>query len=68
MESTGHKHYARIVPHHRVLVKPEMTRLAVPGQENQAEPEVILVREGEVVKAIEVVCGCGRRIRLKCVF
>jgi hypothetical protein len=32
------------------------------------EPSVELVREDGVVRAIDVTCACGQKIRLRCVY
>jgi len=32
------------------------------------EPQVNVIRDGDVVRAIEVVCTCGKRIVLDCVY
>jgi hypothetical protein len=37
-----------------------------PGEGHSGEPRIELVREGEVIQAIEVICTCGQRIRLRC--
>lgn len=57
-----------LVPKHRVHVASERTRIGRPADTKPAEPEIILIRNGETVEAIEVVCTCGQRIRMKCVF
>jgi hypothetical protein len=31
-------------------------------------PRIELVREGDVIRAIEVTCSCGEKIRLHCVY
>jgi len=58
----------RVVPGKRVRLSGEIARVRIPGQESCPEPQVSLVREGDTIKAIEVVCTCGKRIRLNCVF
>ena len=57
-----------VVPSQCVRVLEEAARVFVPGQTARAEPQIHLVREGNTVKAIEVACTCGQRIRLKCVY
>ena len=32
----------------------------------KGEPRIELIREGDIVRAIEVICSCGERIRLRC--
>lgn len=56
-----------LVPGHRVRVGKDRTRVG-PGHEPETEPQIILVRDGDAIQAIEVVCTCGQRIRLKCVY
>jgi hypothetical protein len=34
-----------------------------PGQ-----PRVEMIRDGDILRAIDVVCSCGKRIRLRCVY
>jgi hypothetical protein len=55
-----------IVPGHCVQMGRESTRVVIPGQETPGQPQVELIREGDVIRAIEIVCGCGQRIRLLC--
>lgn len=31
-------------------------------------PHIELIRDGEVIRAIDVTCGCGQRIRLRCTY
>jgi hypothetical protein len=57
-----------VVPHDRVRATQQVARIGVQGQPAGPEPQIHLIREGEAVKAIEVVCTCGQRIRLNCVF
>jgi hypothetical protein len=40
--------------------------VAVPGHEPRDQPLIELVREGDVVRAIDVTCPCGCRIRVLC--
>ena len=57
-----------IIPHGRIHLGAERTRVHVPGQEQAAKPEIIVIREGDAIKAIEVVCPCGQRTRINCIF
>jgi hypothetical protein len=68
MEQTHTAEQHGVVPSQRVRVLDECARVFVPGQTARPEPQVHLVRDGNTVKAIEVVCPCGQRIRLKCVY
>lgn len=67
---TIHQHERHnLLPGHCVRMGSERTRVGQPtGAPEVAEPEIILIRNGDVVEAIEVVCTCGQRIRMKCVF
>lgn len=59
----------RFIPGARVRVASEQVRVSMPFRDHPlAEPQIILIREGDAVKAIEVVCKCGERIRMNCVF
>ncbi len=67
-----------IIPGRHVHVTGEMVHVIVPqdtAEEPLAEspapadePQVALVREGDVIQAIEVTCTCGHKIRLRCVY
>lgn len=55
-----------IVPGHRVIQTTEVARIGGPHVHSQQQPTVELVREGDVVKAIDVTCSCGEKFRLWC--
>jgi hypothetical protein len=57
-----------VVLRHQVRLAEDAARVSVPGQPGKAEPQVHLIRDGNVVKAIEVVCACGQRLRLNCLY
>jgi hypothetical protein len=60
------EHSARaIVPGQCVRVG-DTRRVSVPGSEAPSQPQVKLVRSGDVIQAIEITCTCGQQIRLKC--
>lgn len=40
--------------------------VAIPGHSACEEPTVELVREGNIVRAIDITCPCGRRLRILC--
>lgn len=42
--------------------------IPVPGHECADEPTLELVREGDIVRAIDVSCPCGRKFRILCEF
>lgn len=56
-----------LVPSHCVRLAQERMLLSPPGHDD-SEPQIILIRDGDVVRAIEVVCTCGKRVRMNCVF
>jgi hypothetical protein len=57
-----------VVPGRCVQVSGETARVGVPGAANLSEPRVELIRQGDVIQAIDVTCTCGKRIRLRCVY
>jgi hypothetical protein len=58
-----------LVPGRKVLVSEESARVGVPRPGAPAcAPQIELVRDGDVVQAIDVTCTCGQRIRLRCVY
>jgi len=63
-----------IIPGGRVQFTGEMVHVIIPQERvdgpahSAGEPQVTLVREGDVIQAIEVTCTCGRKVRLRCVY
>jgi hypothetical protein len=58
---------ALIVPADRVRVSGEAVPIGAPRRvESRGEPKIQLVREGGVIRAIEVICSCGELIRIRC--
>jgi hypothetical protein len=58
-----------VVPGRKVLVSEESARVGVPRADAAGcEPQIELVRDGDVIRAIDVTCTCGQRIRLRCVY
>ncbi len=49
-----------------VRVSSDSARVGVPGQEPAAEPRIEVLRSGEVIQAIDIICSCGQHIRLHC--
>ena len=51
----------------RVRVGGEPVRIGAPAPQGASpEPTVRIVREGDVIQALEVTCSCGERIRIRC--
>jgi hypothetical protein len=58
-----------VVPGRKVLVSDESARVVIPRPEAPAcAPQIELVRDGDVIQAIDVTCTCGQKIRLRCVY
>jgi len=58
-----------VVPERLVRVSGEVARVGAPTASSPArEPQLELIRDGEILRAIDVVCSCGQRIRLRCVY
>jgi hypothetical protein len=55
-----------VIPRQQVVVGVTPVRLSVPNQSDLDHSGVRLEREGDIVRAIEVTCSCGERIRLLC--
>ncbi len=50
-----------------VRVSEEVIPIGAPALEGAAGgPTVRIVREGDVIQMLEVVCSCGERIRIRC--
>jgi hypothetical protein len=60
-----------LVPGRHVRLSGEYAKVCIPGQPGQpakAEPRVEVIRDGDVIQAIEVTCGCGQRVRIRCLY
>lgn len=63
-----------IIPGRLVKVTGEMVHVIVPQEGTHGaphpteEPQVALIREGDVIQGIEVTCTCGSKIRLRCIY
>jgi hypothetical protein len=60
-----------VVTADRVTVSEDAVRIGAPrpghgGGEDHGEPKVQLIREDGVIRAIDVTCKCGERIRIRC--
>jgi hypothetical protein len=59
-----------------VRVSEDLAPVGIPGQpaavspaseeKKGGEPRIEIIRSGDVIQAIEVICGCGEQIRLQC--
>ncbi|MBP3960903.1 hypothetical protein J8F10_37250 [Gemmata sp. G18] len=51
----------------RVRVSEEAVRIGAPVPPGASgEPTVRIIREGDVIQALEVTCSCGERVRIRC--
>jgi hypothetical protein len=55
-----------LVSGRHVRLSGESARVGAPCAAD-GKPHVQVIRDGNLVKAIEVTCGCGQRIYLRCV-
>jgi hypothetical protein len=61
--------YRAVVPGRKVLVEngPAAVMILPPGARPGA-PQIEVVRDGDVIQAIDVTCACGAKIRLRCCY
>lgn len=64
----GDFHSGTVVRGTRVRVSSDSARVGVPGQEPAAEPRIEIIRNGDVIQAIDIHCGCGQHLRLHCLY
>lgn len=55
-----------IVSADRVRLADETVRVGSGTSTIRAEPKIHLVREDGVIRAIDITCSCGERIRIHC--
>jgi hypothetical protein len=56
-----------VVPGHALRSTAEPVRIGQAVQDaDHGEPQICVERDGDVIKVIEVVCTCGKRVRLHC--
>ena len=55
-----------VVPGHRVVQTGEPARVGSSHPHATGQPTMELIREGDFVKAIDVTCSCGEKIRIWC--
>jgi hypothetical protein len=49
-----------------VKLSGDSVRVGAPQAQSKAAPKIELVREDGVVRAIDITCGCGEKIRVVC--
>jgi len=62
-----------VVPGRKVFVEQGASGVLISPPRGHAPagacaPHIELVREGDVIQAIDVTCTCGQKIRLRCVY
>jgi hypothetical protein len=62
------EHPRAVIPGQFVRLTSEPARVAIPGHQPPDEPRVELIKQGDVIQAIDLTCPCGRKIRLRCVY
>lgn len=55
-----------VLPGHRVVQTAEMARVGSSHAHGTGQSTVELIRDGDVVKAIDVTCACGEKMRIWC--
>jgi hypothetical protein len=65
-KGNGDIHSGTVVRGTCVYVSGDPARVGIPGREPAAEPRIDIIRSGNVIQAIDIVCGCGQHIRLHC--
>ena len=58
-----------VIPGRLVRVSGEPARVGAPTAGALAgQPQIEMIKDGDVLRAIDVICTCGKRIRLRCVY
>lgn len=55
-----------VIPADHVRQAKQVVRVVGPCPGESTEPTIEVIREGEVIRAVDVICGCGQTIRLLC--
>jgi hypothetical protein len=61
-----HRHVQAVIPARAVRAAGATVPAGERNQSAAAKPQVELVREDGVVRAIDVICACGERLRIVC--
>lgn len=68
-EPSGSERAGAVVSAHRIRLGDGPVRIGgprAPGESTPHEPTISLVTEDGVVLAIDITCGCGEQIRIRC--
>ena len=55
-----------LVPQRQVRVADESSPVRIPAGCSTREPRLEFHRDGNAIRAIDVICGCGETIRIVC--
>jgi len=55
-----------IIPGRRVVFAGGSAHVRIPAETTSKEPQIEVVRENDMIRAIDVTCSCGQKIRLVC--
>ncbi|MCS6864653.1 MAG: hypothetical protein RMJ56_17635 [Gemmataceae bacterium] len=57
-----------VIPAARVRLSPESVRVGPPRPATAAErePQLKVIRDGDVVRAIQITCTCGQQMIIQC--
>jgi hypothetical protein len=55
-----------VVPRQRVCLNGSNSVVRIPAGGPHDEPQIELIREGSLIRAIDVTCSCSKRIRIVC--
>jgi hypothetical protein len=68
--SDGRHAHPSVVPGRKVLVEGGRAAVMIvpPHQPGACAPQIEVVRDGDVIRAIDVTCACGEKIRVRCVY
>lgn len=66
--SLGDSHTGTVVRGTCVRVSSDSARVGIPGQEPDPEPRIEIIRSGDAIQAIDIICSCGQHIRLHCLY
>jgi hypothetical protein len=64
--ATGHPPSAHVVSSRYVRNTGTRVKVPVPGHEVVVDPVIEVIREGDIVRALDITCSCGQRFRVLC--
>ncbi len=67
-DQTQRRTLAAVIPQHQVRLVQEPLSIPVRQDAGCAPPQVQLIQHNGQLQAIDILCSCGERIRLRCVY